>query len=596
MHDIRHFALSRRSAHRRARRSGLGLRVIPAILSALVLLGGGTLAAQTNPHPQAPDGQDPIADLPLEDLLKLRVETVYAASRLAQEVTQAPASVTIISGEEIRQHGYRTLADVLRSVRGLHVSYDRNYQYVGVRGFARPGDYNTRILMLVDGHRLNDSVYDSAPLGAESPLDVGLIERVEIIRGPSSSVYGTSAFFAVVNVITRSGGSLDGVEAEGGTGMQDLWRGRVTAGGRTAGGVEGLLSVSGLRGGGAERLYYPEFDAPAEGDGVARGIDDDSLVTVFGSAAFRALTVQAGYGSRDKIVPTAPFETVFNDGGTHLRDARAFADVQFTRLLGDRATLVARAAHDRYLYDGSFVYEGGPQLDKARGAWTTTETGVVKWFARHRVSAGLEYRHNHQQDQMLEDETGVLLDDRRHSRTVAAYVEDEVRFHRRVLLTAGVRWDHYFETFGGTVNPRLALIVTPLDASVLKVLYGRAFRAPNPYELYYSRDPLSLSLNPERITTTEVVWEQQLDPRVQLTASAFVSRVSDLITQRSGSETAVDGLYYDNLGRVRARGVELELQGDLPGRVRARATWAYQSAVDRAASEGISNSPRHLGT
>jgi iron complex outermembrane receptor protein len=197
---------------------------------------------------------------------------------------------------------------------------------------------------------------------------------------------------------------------------------------------------------------------------------------------------------------------------------------------------------------------------------------------------------------MLEDETGVLLDDRRHSRTVAAYVEDEVRFHRRVLLTAGVRWDHYFETFGGTVNPRLALIVTPLDASVLKVLYGRAFRAPNPYELYYSRDPLSLSLNPERITTTEVVWEQQLDPRVQLTASAFVSRVSDLITQRSGSETAVDGLYYDNLGRVRARGVELELQGDLPGRVRARATWAYQSAVDRAASEGISNSPRHLGT
>ena len=73
---------------------------------------------------------------------------------------------------------------MLRSVRGFYTTYDRNYSYVGIRGFARPGDYNTRVLLLVDGHRLNDGIYDMAPIGTDFPIDVSLIERVEVIRGP----------------------------------------------------------------------------------------------------------------------------------------------------------------------------------------------------------------------------------------------------------------------------------------------------------------------------------------------------------------------------------------------------------------------------
>ena len=121
---------------------------------------------------------------------------------------EAPASVTIINKDEIKKYGYRNLADILRSVRGFFVTNDRNYQYLGVRGFNRPGDYNTRILLLVDGHRLNDGLYDQAPIGYDFPVDIDLIDRVEVIRGPSSSIYGTNAFFAVVNVITRNGREL----------------------------------------------------------------------------------------------------------------------------------------------------------------------------------------------------------------------------------------------------------------------------------------------------------------------------------------------------------------------------------------------------
>lgn len=136
----------------------------------------------------------------IEDLLS--VEVVSTASKFPQEVREAPASITVISAADIRRYGHRTLNDVLRSIRGLYTSYDRNYAYVGVRGLSRPGDYNTRVLLLLDGHRLNDAIYDMAPIGTDYPIDVSLIERVEVIRGPASSLYGTSAFVAVINVVT----------------------------------------------------------------------------------------------------------------------------------------------------------------------------------------------------------------------------------------------------------------------------------------------------------------------------------------------------------------------------------------------------------
>jgi outer membrane receptor protein involved in Fe transport len=134
---------------------------------------------------------------------ELKTVHVYTASMYLQSDREAPSSVTIVTADQIRKFGYRTLAEILNSVRGFYVSYDRNYNYVGVFGFSRPGDYNDRFLLLVDGHRMNDNVYGQALIGTEFPLDIDLIDRVEVVRGPSSSLYGASAFFSVINVITK---------------------------------------------------------------------------------------------------------------------------------------------------------------------------------------------------------------------------------------------------------------------------------------------------------------------------------------------------------------------------------------------------------
>ena len=154
------------------------------------------------------------------------------AARHLQRTTEAPASVTVITASDIETFGWRTLADVLKSVRGFHMTYDRNYSYVGVRAFGRPTDYNNRVLVLVDGHRLNDSIYDGALLGTEFPVDLALVDRVEVIRGPGSALYGTSAFLAVVNVITKKGAQV-GPRADGRD--RGELRHLPSAGGRTAG-------------------------------------------------------------------------------------------------------------------------------------------------------------------------------------------------------------------------------------------------------------------------------------------------------------------------------------------------------------------------
>ena len=186
--------------------------------------------------------QSSLPDLSLEDLMQLDAGQVFGASERLQPVTEAPASVSFITAQEIARYGYRTLADILRGVRGMYVTNDRNFSFVGTRGFGKPGDYNSRILLLINGHRVNDNIFGQAEIGAEFGLDPAMFERVEIIRGPASSLYGDSAFFAVVNVITRSGASLGGasITLEAGTlGTQLV---RASAGRRLANGLDVALS------------------------------------------------------------------------------------------------------------------------------------------------------------------------------------------------------------------------------------------------------------------------------------------------------------------------------------------------------------------
>lgn len=537
-----------------------------------------------------------------EKLLFRDIPSVFSASKYEQKTTEAPSSVTIITSDEIRKFGYRTLADILRGVRGMFTTYDRNYDYIGMRGFARPGDYSTRFLLLVDGLRMNDNVYDQVSIGTDFPLDVDLIERVEIIRGPASSLYGSNAFFGVISVSTKRGRDLQGAEISGEAGSFETFKGRLSYGNKFKNGLEILLSGTGYGSRGNEHLYFEEFDDPATNNGFADGCDADKFGSVFGKLSYREWTFLGSFVDRKKTIPTAPWETVFNNPGTFSIDKRADLDLRYDRFFFGQWGLTAHAFYGQYDYDGDYIDNwaepGAPpdlvvNRDYGRGTWWGAEFNLTrKLWGRHRLITGLEFRDNVRQDQGNYDRE-VYLDDRRSSFIWAAYLQDEFEILKNLKLNAGLRYDHY-GTFNGTANPRLALIFNPYRNSTFKFLYGRAFRAPNAYELYYNDSTMKANpeLGPEKIETREIVWEQDLGKGFRATAVGYENRIGGLISQMLDP---LDGLIiFDNLDRVRAVGAEIEVEGKWSNGLQGTASFTLQRTEDRLTGEILTNSPASL--
>ncbi len=542
---------------------------------------------------QTPDDSEILG----EAALFLEVPSVTAASKYEQDPREAPASITVITRDDIDRYGYRTLAEALNSVRGFFTSYDRNYTYVAVRGFTLPGDYNTRILLLVDGHRLNDNVADAAYVGTESALDMSTVDRVEIIRGAASSLYGTNAFYAVVNVITLSGRALQGGQVQADAGTFGAYRARGVYGRKARSGIEWLVAGGYYRTSGPD-LYFPEFDAPETNNGIASGLDGDRTADGFAKIAYQDWSLEAGVQGRRKEVPTASFGTTFDDPRLMTRDGHGFAVARYDHPFADLSRINVTVAYDRHRYRGTYPYDGVLQRDFQSGDWTTVEAQYVRPIGqRHKVVVGAEYRYNIRQDQALYDEDPFqsYLDDQRSSHVWAAFIQDEFRITRRLLLNAGLRHDDY-ETFGGTTNPRAALIYSLDDATTLKGLYGRAFRAPNLYELYAQDGGISQKpserLRPETIESYEFVAERVLTRGLRSTVSLYHFTAARLISIYADS---TDGLLvFGNLGRVRSTGVEVETEASV-GTVSARASYAFQRVRDADADEAPVNSPAHVG-
>jgi outer membrane receptor protein involved in Fe transport len=554
-------------------------------------------------HDPAIAGQQPsqgqgIASLTIDQLMTVDVQRVEGASKFLQEVVNAPAAVTVVTHDEIRQYGYRTLADLLQGVGGLYVSNDRNYSYVGVRGFSRPGDYNVRVLLLVDGHRVNDNIFDQALIGTEFPLDLSLIDRVEIIRGPGSSLYGTNAMFGVINIVTRRAPDVEAMTVSADAGSLETMALRATGARTFRGGADVLVSATAYTSAGQRQLFFPGLAASTPTRGISSNADQDRLWNVFGRATGKRWAAEVVWGSRTKEIPTGAFDTALGDPRSRTIDQRGYVDLRYENDWKG-ATITWRGAYDRYLYDGTYAarLENGPDPDPIRdyghGDWLTTETMVARHVGRaHLLTGGFELRDNIRQNQgEYQPLSGpVYLNDRRSSLVWSTYLEDEITISPRVLVNLGVRHDDH-HPFVNAVSPRVALIVKPRPQAALKLLYGSAFRAPNAYELFYFT-PAGANLDAERIRSFEAIWEQYFSRRVRISAEAFVYSTRNLITQIP-ADTIPDGLAFANIDKAHATGLELEAEGTLGKGMRASASYTLADGTG-ANDVALSNSPRHL--
>lgn len=559
----------------------------------LSLAGRGALADEA-PAPARPD----LTALPFEQLLAMEV---YSASRFMQKSIQAPSAVTVIGAAEIRDFGWRTLADVMRSVRGLYVSYDRNYSYLGARSFLRPGDYNTRFLLQIDGKRINDPVYDQAPVGGEFPLDLELIERIEYVPGPGSSIYGANAFFGVINVITKRPQELAGAQARVEAGQFGARKGSASYAGSDGQGNEWLLAASRYKSDGQDQ-YYAEFDNPAQNHGVARRLDYESGQRLFVKGGAGPFSVSLLRAERDKGVPTASFGQAFDDPRSHTLDTHTYLDLGYHAALASGTELSSRLYWGSYDTSGDYVNDV-PGLsvdhDGSRGRWWGLDVNTVSAPAPgHKLVAGAEYRRDYRMTQFSYDVAPyqLYLDQAHDSRHFGLYLQDELALREDLLLNAGLRYDHH-ERSGGALSPRLALIYQAGPATTLKALYGTAYREPNIYELYYAfpgpdGQRASPLLGRERIRSAELVLVRQLSANGRLTVTAFRNVVTGLISQASDPDSGIS--YFYNAGDTVAHGVETEYERHWPNQATLRASYSWQKMRQDGIGVGAVNAPASL--
>jgi iron complex outermembrane receptor protein len=537
--------------------------------------------------------QQPEPAMSLDSLLNVTVST---AARYDQTVQQAPAAISVITAEQIERFGHLTLADALASVRGFYASYDHNYSYVGVRGFGRPTDYNNRILLLIDGQSINEPEYGSAPFGTDFPISMSMIERIEVVRGPGSVLYGTGAMFAVVNVITKTGAENSGVRVVGDAGSMNRRSAAALGMHRFTDGSMLQLSISRTELDGRDR-YFAEFDTPGVSDGVARGLDAEEYNSVFLSFQRRGLSVNGRVSTRDKSVPTASWEASFNEPDTWTQDNRAAIGARLRHALSASAEAFFGLNYEHYVYKGSYRYADGLFTDDTNADWARAEAGLL-WdiSVRNRLVTGLELTRVFRSDyRMFYD--GEMTSDMDVPFTGAAlYAQMESELTRQLTAVVGVSHDR--RSSNNFTTPRAALLYSPSASTTIKLMHGLAFRAPNPYELYSAAAAMgsteAANLTSEQITTSEIALEQRFGTRGSLSASVYHNNVTDLIDYVQDDDPDANGGSYENAASATGTGFEMELWLREWRGQSAFAALTYQQAKSASTDERLTNAPTIL--
>ncbi len=294
------------------------------VLASISLL----IASQTSA--QEAGNSSPLSEL--EQVLNTEIST---ASRYGQKTSEAPSSVSIITAEDIARFGYKTLADALNSLSGFYCSYDRNYTFMGARGFGRPSDFNNRIRILLNGHSIYEAMDGTTFAGSELAFSLDAVERVEVVRGPSSALYGTGAMFAVINIITKDCKTVEGLIASSSTGsfgsreVAALFSKRLS--------TTSSFMVSGrVADNDGQSLYFKEFDLATSNHGLAERRDWENGHALVASAKFGDFGIETMYSSREKGIPTASYETIFNAEQSRSADVYGFVDAHYSRRLTAR--------------------------------------------------------------------------------------------------------------------------------------------------------------------------------------------------------------------------------------------------------------------
>lgn len=557
----------------------------------------------------------------LENLSLEPLREVTAASRMTESIEDAPGSVSIVTAAEIEAFQYPTIAEALRGKRGIALTYDTIYWGIGVRGLGAPNDYGNRLLVLQDGAVLNDNILYQSFTGFDGRVDLQEVDRIELVRGPGSVLYGTGAVSGVLNLVQRGKD-----EPTGATFGADVVYGNVArarAGGNLRLGSEGYvrLSASGAWSNGHSLTLPSEA-----GSVVVDEVDRMWASTAQGSLRYRDLSLQAFFTSRDQHIPTGVFGTRVGDSRTAWQDTRGLVDLRFEPDIGDKLQLLTRAYGNIYRFYENDIYDDEPpttqtiSTERYSGTWAGVEARIIALpLEQLRVSAGAEAQFDFQarlRGEFRSSEGGPstsYLDASRPYQIYAGHALLEWNPIPALRATAGLRVDAW-STFGVSLNPRLTVVARPTERDVVKLVAGRAFRAPSIYELEYEDDgetqvrPSDIAgneLGPEALYSAEAEYRHRFGSHLYGLASVYFQWAVNLIETAAVDPADPDSaLYYRNGDSDRySVGGDIELTREWHAGFMASVMYGYLEsrfvelpADAGTASKRIPFAPRHFAS
>ena len=490
-------------------------------------------------------------------------DVVVGAAKRAQSLGNVASAVTVISGDRIRRFGYRTVGEALAAVAGAYLVDNRLSYSIGIRGLNLPGDYNTRILVLVDGASVNEAWASFAGIGFDSFVSIDDIARIELIRGPVSSVYGANAFFGIINIVTKS--AAEQPRAWGRVGVSS---------------INGVVSRAGFALGDLHRQLrgtfqmMQRFGETTSVDGVGSDLRGDGssqyAIGVAGTYKGSFAQVRAYRFHRDS--PFAPY------GGDptapvpyRAYDNQLLVELGHTHELSKRLTVVARGYANLYRYTDHIIYQGSPPFDDiGEGqAYGVELRGRYEVLDRDRlgITAGTEasyYKTNstsYTEGDMQCQPAGGAACVPKNFAIEGVYSELDSQPTKWLGATAGVRFDNN-SVIDQRLSPRLALFLAKPERYGLKLLYAQGFRNPSAYEAFFY-DNISYAapdhLGAETIRSYEAVAWAKPVRGLSTRLSAFYWDARDVAEQVPVMQ--MDGsflLQFQNVGRFVSQGLEAE--------------------------------------
>jgi iron complex outermembrane receptor protein len=555
----------------------------------------------------------------LQDLQQTLEQPIQAASKRTQRLKEAPADVTVLRGADLADLGYRTLGDALGGVLGFRTNQDRAYTGLGVRGLYVLGDQNTRVLILLDGHALNSAAeVGSSKIGEDFGIPMDQVERIEIIRGPASSLYGNNAFLGMVNVVTR-----EPVRRPVG-GMAELTQDSRALSGLdgTVGGTSGTTRWQATFSGMQRRGSITQFPELAP-DALPGDLDREERQSAYLRASGPDWSLSGFTVDRTQWLSSAAFYSVIGSDVNRYRNRLSFADARYTPSFGEVETLV-RVYGDRNEFSSDFLYDGIRQPG-TQGLYSEDDPNWslgMELQARAHVGAGVLLTLGQEQSwQHYGSVAGIapeLVTTEVKHRVSNSYIQAEWTPSEAFSATVGFQesvWtvDSANLNVAGTPvsfpagslqggTPRLALIWQPTSVDIFKALYGGGYRNPTIFERYYtdiSTFVANTELQPERITTLQGmwvrVWNSGLQSQLSLSRSRWRHLVQEVALPNSQQQ------YQNDPDDLVGTALEGELQGHWGGwGVYAQAglyRWseAGQAFPDSTGAQGAFRVTRHWG-